>query len=179
MSGQERRRRILEATLAVLSRDGPGGLTHRAVAAEAKVPLAATTYYFASKDELLREALSVLVHEEASRLDAQRGSLGAALGDPAATAATIADVLAAQAAIAVKFELYLAAARSPEFRQDAQRSIDTFVGLAEHLTNDRARAELLVASIDGLVLHALATDGGLDREALARKITLLLERPAT
>lgn len=172
----DRRRRILEATLVVLGRDGPGALTHRAVAAEADVPLAATTYYFASKDELLREALELLVALEAERLAEQRDRLGAALADPEVAARAIADVLAAQAAIAVKFELYLAAARVPALRDDARRYIGTFVELATHLTGDRGAAELLVASIDGLVLHALATDGRVDPDALAARVGRLLDR---
>jgi DNA-binding transcriptional regulator YbjK len=54
--GERRRREILEAALRVIGRDGVAGLTHRAVADEAGVSLAATTYYFASKADLLREA---------------------------------------------------------------------------------------------------------------------------
>src|SRR5690242_10150420 len=54
--GQERRTRIVEAALAVIARVGPDGLTHRLVAAEAGVPLAATTYWFASKEEIVEAA---------------------------------------------------------------------------------------------------------------------------
>jgi len=51
-----RRRFILEATLRVIARGGADAVTHREVAAEAGVPLGSTTYYFASRDDLLREA---------------------------------------------------------------------------------------------------------------------------
>ncbi|MGZ4481779.1 MAG: TetR/AcrR family transcriptional regulator, partial [Gaiellales bacterium] len=45
-----RRQAILEATLRVIRDSGVHAVTLRAVAAEAGVPLAATTYYFESKD---------------------------------------------------------------------------------------------------------------------------------
>ena len=56
--GELRRRAILDATLTLVGRMGAGAITHRAVAEEAGVPLAATTYYFSSKSELVREALT-------------------------------------------------------------------------------------------------------------------------
>ncbi|MCC6524571.1 MAG: TetR family transcriptional regulator, partial [Polyangiaceae bacterium] len=55
--GEAKRRAVLEATLRLLAREGPRGVTHRAVAAEAGTSLRATTYYFASREELLTEAL--------------------------------------------------------------------------------------------------------------------------
>lgn len=55
-SGIKRRRLILEATLRVILRDGIRGVRHRAVAQEAQVPLASTTYYFRDIEQLLSEA---------------------------------------------------------------------------------------------------------------------------
>ena len=45
----DRREAIVEATLRLIDRRGADAVTHRAVAAEAGVPLASTTYHFASK----------------------------------------------------------------------------------------------------------------------------------
>jgi DNA-binding transcriptional regulator YbjK len=56
-TGPPRRRAILDAALRVVARDGAEALTHRRVAEEAAVPLGSTTYYFVSRDEMLREAL--------------------------------------------------------------------------------------------------------------------------
>lgn len=53
--GLKRRKQILEATLRVILRDGIRGVRHRAVAEEAQVPLASTTYYFKDLEELLSE----------------------------------------------------------------------------------------------------------------------------
>lgn len=55
-TGVERRERILNATLAIIARDGVRGVRHRAVAAEADVPLSATTYYFKDLGDLLGDA---------------------------------------------------------------------------------------------------------------------------
>src|SRR5215467_7365073 len=51
-----RRDVILDAALALSAELGTEQLTHRSVAEQAGVPLGSTTYYFASRDELVREA---------------------------------------------------------------------------------------------------------------------------
>jgi DNA-binding transcriptional regulator YbjK len=53
---RERREAILDATLRVIERDGVRGVRHRAVAKEAEVPLAATTYYFEDIHALVHDA---------------------------------------------------------------------------------------------------------------------------
>lgn len=58
----ERRVRILEAAMRIIVRDGTRGVRHRAVAAEADVPLAATTYYFEHINDLISDAF-VLFYE--------------------------------------------------------------------------------------------------------------------
>lgn len=65
----QRRERILDAAIRVIARRGTRGATHRAVADEAGVPLAATTYYFESRDELLAEAFRHLADREIDELD--------------------------------------------------------------------------------------------------------------
>jgi len=54
--GQRRRLEILDAALRIMARDGLRAVSHRAVAAEAGVPLAATTYYFSDLEDLITEA---------------------------------------------------------------------------------------------------------------------------
>ncbi len=55
-SGRQRRLQILEATLRIMRRGGLRAISHRAVAAEASVPLAATTYYFRDLEDLITES---------------------------------------------------------------------------------------------------------------------------
>jgi AcrR family transcriptional regulator len=56
-----RRHDILEATLRVIGESGVNSVTHRAVAQEAGVSLASTTYYFDSKSALIEEALDLMI----------------------------------------------------------------------------------------------------------------------
>lgn len=56
--GEARRIVILEATLSLIIRDGIRGVRHRAVAKEANVPLASTTYYFKDIKVLISDALT-------------------------------------------------------------------------------------------------------------------------
>ncbi len=56
--GEQTRRRILEAVLSVIAREGTRGVTHRAVATEAGVQLSLTTYYFKDIGDMLREAFA-------------------------------------------------------------------------------------------------------------------------
>lgn len=54
--GVKRRAELLNATRKIIATHGVQGVKHRAVAKLAKVPLAATTYYFEDLDALLNDA---------------------------------------------------------------------------------------------------------------------------
>lgn len=164
--GAERRGLILDATVRLLTREGLGAVTHRAVAREADVPLAATTYYFDSKDELLSEALTLLVAHEVELLSARATELGDAIKSPADLAKALAEVLTSRGEedrrmLLAKFEVYLEAARRPALRGPVARWIETFTGLAEGAlaaagaSDPKAAAPVMVAAIDGLLTHAL------------------------
>ncbi len=56
--GQKRYLTLLAAAVNLLKKSGIRGLRHRALAAEAGVPLSATTYYFAGLEELKRKTFS-------------------------------------------------------------------------------------------------------------------------
>ena len=66
-SAVQRRQDIIEATLRVMARDGLRAVSHRAVASEASVPLASTTYYFRDLEDLIIE--SFLHWSEGQRRD--------------------------------------------------------------------------------------------------------------
>jgi DNA-binding transcriptional regulator YbjK len=163
---QPRREAILEATLRILRLDGPRALSHRTVAKAAGVPLAATTYYFASKDEIMEEALRRIAGEEVERLDALRVALPSD-ASPAEMAALLARALRAEYEGELpKFEIYLEAARRPALRAHCAHWIGAFRRLAEAALRDagaddpEAAARLLVAAIDGLILQRLGTAEG-------------------
>ena len=67
--GERRREEILRATMSLIGAHGADAVTHRAVAEEAGVPLSATTYYFASKEDLLEQTFLLAAREETERLE--------------------------------------------------------------------------------------------------------------
>lgn len=186
--GGARREQILDATLALLRREGPAGITHRAVAQAADVPLAATTYYFESKDELLEEALDMLAREEIQRLERLAEEFrGAAVPSDefaAAAAAALSDALAAERdGMPAKFAIYAAAAMLPALRPAVGRWIAAFEELAESVLaasgadDPPAAAQLLVGAVDGMMLHAVATGENPPlRERLERLLHALVSR---
>ena len=70
---QERARRtrelIAQAAIGVLAKQGLSRLTHRSVAAEAKVALAATTYYYAAKPDIIRASSAAILQHYVDALE--------------------------------------------------------------------------------------------------------------
>lgn len=62
---EQRRQHILDAAMRIVVRDGVRGVRHRAVAAEAGVPLSATTYYFKDIEDLLTDTFAQYVKRSA------------------------------------------------------------------------------------------------------------------
>ncbi len=63
---EQRRQAILDAAMRIVVREGVRGVRHRAVAAEAGVPLSATTYYFKDIDDLLTDTFAQYVERSAA-----------------------------------------------------------------------------------------------------------------
>jgi AcrR family transcriptional regulator len=64
----EGRRRIIETSIRLIGEHGLADLTHRQVAAESGLSLAATTYFFKTKDEMIFEAFRELHRRVFARL---------------------------------------------------------------------------------------------------------------
>jgi DNA-binding transcriptional regulator YbjK len=62
---EQRRQAILDAAMRIIVRDGVRAVRHRAVAAEAAVPLSATTYYFKDIDDLITDTFAQFVERSA------------------------------------------------------------------------------------------------------------------
>jgi DNA-binding transcriptional regulator YbjK len=115
LRGQERRRQLVRAALVVLERDGLSGLTHRAVAAEAGVPLASATYHFDGIDDLA--VCTILESTDEFLRTLRERSDGA---DLSGYAAALADELSRhRGRVIAGYELYLLAARRPALREAA------------------------------------------------------------
>jgi TetR/AcrR family transcriptional regulator, regulator of biofilm formation and stress response len=177
--GLRRREAILRAALAVIGEQGVAGCTHRAVARQADVPVAATTYYFASIDALLEEALLLFVDEEIARLREVGTRVAAVEGTASEVVAAVAAELVEACSVA-QFELYVEAARRPALRDVVGRSLQAYRALAEGLllqvgaTDADRAAPLVVAFLDGLGVQHVAV-GDPDRERhIVEGLTALL-----
>lgn len=97
--GQETRKALLDAAIAVIARGGLEGFNHRAVAKEADASLALTTYYFASKQDLIEQAFERFVERGRPGLADVWEKANAALEkwENGADRATTIDTLAANA----------------------------------------------------------------------------------
>src|SRR3954451_10777054 len=115
--GEERRQEILHATLELIERGGVEAVTHRAVGEASGVPLGSVTYYFPTKDELLREALECWVSEEVERLSAVAAAIEGEQLSPEERAARWGELLRGNDPHQIaQFDLYLQAARDPSLR---------------------------------------------------------------
>jgi TetR/AcrR family transcriptional regulator, regulator of biofilm formation and stress response len=170
--GERRRQAIIQAALRLISERGVDAVSHRAVAEEAGVPLASTTYYFESLDELLEGALRLFVDEEAARLT----ELAERIEGQDLPALEIVRLFSSELVTDVaQFELYVEAARRPRLREVARQSIEMYAtvataamraaGVGEPAINPRA----FVALFDGYGLHRVAgcDDQGLEEAVMA------------
>ena len=66
---EQRRQSILDAAMRIIVRDGVRAVRHRAVAAEAGVPLSATTYYFKDINDLITDTFAQFVERSAASLE--------------------------------------------------------------------------------------------------------------
>jgi DNA-binding transcriptional regulator YbjK len=180
--GERRRREIIEAALRLMGRTGRSGLTHRAVAKEAGVPLGATTYYFESRDDLLAQTLEYVADSELERFKTERAQL-AKIKTPAALAKFVTERLVNAAtdrdALIAESELWIEAGRQPELRKAAWRWCDAeqrlFARALERLGSREPGkdASIVVAILDGYGERVLARS---DPAAAARKLRPELTR---
>lgn len=162
-----RQRPLMEATLRLIGRRGLDGVTHRAVAAEAKTSLGAVTHHFRSRDALIEAALRHALARETGRLRA----LALSLQDKAINVDAWIESLVvwydrelkvdAEMHIAC-YEAFLAAARTPHYRLVVEEWFETWrrsaqLALAAAGSSDpRRHAELFVSALIGLVFRQLA-----------------------
>ncbi|OPC78713.1 hypothetical protein B4N89_31610 [Embleya scabrispora] len=160
-----RRLRIVRGAVQAIAEVGVGNTTHRLVAARAEVPLGATTYYFASLDDLVAAALAYASAETVRMVDDWAARIRGSDDVPGVLATLTAEYLADRPRALVEYELYLAAARSPELRGFARAWVEGVGGfLADRFGPPAAAAA--VAVLDGTMLQVLTLGRPLDEEQL-------------
>lgn len=160
--GADRRQAMLDAVIRLLARDGARGVTHRAVAAEAGTAHGAARYYFATREEMLAEALAGIIARQVAEMQAVFRP-GSSRDRWAVLAAYLAKRLVKERdGELARYELFLDAARSPRLQRALKAWGGTYVDL---LTGELRRggaknplpdAHTLLNLINGLMLQQLA-----------------------
>ena len=180
--GAARREALLDAVLQVVAEVGVDAVTHRRVADAARLPLASTTYWFESKEQMLTEALERAADRDIERLRALVGDTPEHTSDPIGLAV---DAILGPSADAgqtgrswllATYTLMLEAARRPALRKVMRRWTDAYMDALPPLLaaagsrHPRSDAELLLAAADGLLVDQLASDDASDLAPRLRRL---------
>jgi AcrR family transcriptional regulator len=181
--GQERREAILDAAEQLLVDEGHAALSLRAVAQRAGIRLGNLQYYFTTREELVRALLARVLERATVRVEEWMGAAGEG---PGALEAALEPLLEEQldpASYRLFFDLWALAAREPaiaaELRTFYTRYTAAVAGMLRQAAPELsraeagARAELLVALLEGLSLFRSGTVGAPNRkvEAELRRVT--------
>lgn len=168
--GHRRRQAIADSAAAIFRADGLHAVTHRAVAAHAEVPLAATTYYFSSLEDLRRAAVHVVHDVETARMRDALANVPHRPRGPESTAAILVDVIVAAGAadLITWYEHFVGAARDPLLQERARAdnvAAHDHVAWAlrrcgwDEVADSAQLTGTLLSIIDGSVIEALAEGG--------------------
>lgn len=155
--GVDRRAIIVDAALKVITDQGVAALTHRKVAAEAKVPLGSTTYYFETLDDILVAAFDLAMERDTAMLQAWADALPDDVDLPQALTDLVVRLTRTEIrTMCANLDLVLAAARRPQLQERAHRWGGFLTkSLSPHLPPDAAAAASVV--YDGTVLRQIMT----------------------
>lgn len=152
---RQRRDQLLAATIELFAEGGSRAVTHRAVARRAGLPPATTTYYFASIEELLREALAAHIQQWTSDLaDLTELDPGPTMSlDDATNLVSHVFKQRGPEVAALELSIFLAATRDPALRDAATEALERFEALAVRILSRLGvqKGEPLAASIIALV----------------------------
>ncbi len=165
--GERRRFALVCAAADLLCQGGFEAVTHRAVADQAGLPLASTTYYFSSLEELIETAVDYLCTAELARLRDRVGSLARRRRGAEAAADLLVDLLAGEPSreqLISRYERYIACARHPAMRGVERRMLQQRIDAVREAmvrSGRHARIDMMTAllySVDGAVVSALVDD---------------------
>jgi DNA-binding transcriptional regulator YbjK len=187
--GERRRAALVEAAAELLVEGGFDAVRHRAVAERAGLPLASTTYYFDSLDELVMAAVEHHARVELENGRRRLGELATRNRGVDAQVGLVLDMLlgpvrpgreADAEAVLLRYERLVATGRRSYLRP-LMRTLSA--ELTELLTEIFARSgtpmdavelERLVALVDGAVVNALVAVDPEPRAAAARMLRAAL-----
>lgn len=161
--GVARREKIIQAAVELIRHEGPGVVTHRAVAAKAGVPLAATTYYFDGLDDLMGAAGAIIVEgwAEHAKTVAER-LVDAPKMSPHRIASTVVDAILPPGngpETRGFYEHLVLAGRYPTLARayaDGRDRLDAVIADLLAGLGVEVDAALLIAVVDGAAISALS-----------------------
>lgn len=174
-----RRLLLLQTTLRLVADEGIDAVSHRAVAASAGVALGSTTYWFSSRQEMLRQALE---HFARLEIESLRAHLGGVLGKRLSDARMVDEftaILMPQLGedswrTVAQYALYQEAFRRPELADvcrewtRAWESALAEVFASLDAPDPELEGRMFLAMLDGLLLNQLATPDRTDDETVIR-----------
>jgi DNA-binding transcriptional regulator YbjK len=182
--GERRRQELVTAAAALLRSGGFDAVRHRAVAERAGLPLASTTYYFSSLEELVTAAVERTGRDELAEIREQLDALPEGLLSTNELVELVLDQLIGPESRAggldaalLRYERLVGAGRRPYLAPLMRRLRDEFDGLiAEILARaDRPRDPVavrdFVSLVDGAVVSALI-EADPDPRAVGREVLL-------
>jgi DNA-binding transcriptional regulator YbjK len=169
--GERRRYALLSAAAELLREGGFEAVRHRAVARRAGLPLASTTYYFSSLDDLIASAVAHIGMLEVAQLRAQVATLSRRRRSADKTADLLVELLVGSESeprlaeqLISRYERHIACARLPGLREIQRRTmrqrVDAVADVIER-SGRSVRPELvsaLICTIDGAVVSALVDE---------------------
>lgn len=182
--GERRRQELVTAAAGLLRSGGFDAVRHRAVAERAGLPLASTTYYFGSLEELVTAAVERTGRDELAEGRRQLDQLGAGPMPPGGPAELVLDLLLGPEsrdggldAVLLRYERLVGAGRRPylaPLMRELRVELDAL--LTEILVRggrptDAGRLRDLVSLVDGAVISALI-ESDPDPRAAAREVLL-------
>jgi len=182
--GERRRYALVSAAAELLREGGFEAVRHRAVARRAGLPLASTTYYFSSLDDLIASAVAHIGMLEVAQLRAQVATLSRRRRSADKTADLLVDLLVGSESeprlteqLISRYERHIACARLPGLREIQRRSqrqrVDAVAEVIDR-SGRSVRPELvsaLICTVDGAVVSALV-DELQDPRAVARSTVI-------
>jgi DNA-binding transcriptional regulator YbjK len=165
--GNARWQLLLQTTLRLIADEGIDAVSHRSVAEAAGVPLGSTTYWFASRQDMLSQALE---HFARLEIETLRENLGAVLGRRLSRRRLVdefTDLLMPQLGeerwrTVAQYAFLQEAARQPELEAVCREWTAAWQeALAEVFNSLRApdpqlEARMFLAMLDGLLMEQLA-----------------------
>lgn len=176
----------MSAAAELLAEGGFDAVGHRAVARRAGLPLASTTYYFSSLDDLIARAVEHIAMIEVAQLRSRVGALSRRRRGPETIAEVLVDLLVGDVSspglsdqLISRYERNIACTRLPALQETMRRSLrQRAEAVAEAIERSGRTVHIelvctLICAVDGCVVSALVEGRDPHAAALGTVVDLI------